>query len=247
MSEIRLEPEEITRRIKIGIKAAKHYDKVIASMAKKTSKKNEEPELKGTDSEPVIKEELARKFVASIFETVASEKYVRINLPKPTAKEMKSVPDHNLLVFSDWTMESLVGLNVEAHYFINDLPMAGANGSLKPRVVRHFYAKSSFQGQTILASVTIKIKTDLLTEGKMVIVDIHQIFPKEPVEVSNILRIGTKVTGAETEAAVPDSNLCVKFEKIRPQMILATKTKTEVIFTPKESMTAEFAAEKAEA
>ncbi len=237
MSEIRLPAEEITRRIKIGINAAKHYDKVAAKRAQDEAKKNGLPQTEAKTNESDKKEKPTRTFVSAIFETIASEKYVRINLPKPSAKELKPVPAHNLLVFQDWKMDAFVGLDIEAHYFINDLPVAGINGRLKPRVVRHFYAETPFWGQMILASVAIKSKTDLITNEKMVIIDINQIFPRGPVEVTNILRIGTKANGSEGEALVPHSDLCVRFEKIRPQKILATKAKTEVIFTPKTEIT----------
>lgn len=164
---------------------------------------------------------MGHTFVAATFKTIISKELVKISVPSTGAKYMEPVSEHNLLVFEDENLSSIVPVYIKGHYTHGDFPANNILGKLRPRVVRHFYVLAGYYGATIAAEVTIKEKTDLITGEKMVIIDIQQEVPNtdEGIQVLHTLRLGVPSTGASDEALIPGSELCVKIEAIRPQTI----------------------------
>jgi len=167
-------------------------------------------------------ETMGRTFVAATFRVIAEQELVKITIPNISAKYLKKVDAHSLLVFTDETLESVIPIDIQAHAIHGDFPIKRADNTQRPRVVRHFYVLPGYYGETISAYVTLKEKTDLISGEKTIMVDIQQQFSGEPLTVSHKLSMGVPVTGAAGEAIIPGSdNICIKFESIHPLVIEA--------------------------
>lgn len=167
-------------------------------------------------------ERMGRTFVAATFRVIAEQELVKITIPSVSAKYLKKVEAHSLLVFIDEALESALPIDIREHSIHGDFPIKRADNTQRPRVVRHFYVLPGYYGETISAYVTLKEKTDLISGEKTIMVDIQQQFSEEPLTVSHKLSMGVPVTGAKGEAIIPGAdNLCIRFEKIHPLVIEA--------------------------
>ncbi len=154
-------------------------------------------------------EKMGRTFVAATFRVIAEQELVKITIPSVTAKYLKKVDAHKLLVFTDEKLLDVLPIDIAEHSIHGDFPVKRADNTQRPRVVRHFYVLPGYYGETIAAYVTLKEKTDLITGEKTIMVDIQQEFfekplnTEEPLYAARKLCMGVPATGAVGEAVIP--------------------------------------------
>ena len=165
-----------------------------------------------------LAKENERTFVPSIFKTLIEQNSVRLSVPPASAKYLKRVPDHKIIVFDNESLSSLQLFDVDGHYVHGDFTKRQADGSVKPTVIRHFWVKNESAGKDITANVVVKEKTCLFTGQKTIIIDITE--APETSVATHVLRLGTTPIGADNEFMIPVENKCVRFDKITQEKII---------------------------
>ncbi len=160
---------------------------------------------------------MGRTFVPSIFKTLAKQDNVKISVPGKDAKYLKFIEGHKILAFEGSALQKVVLIDVHSHYAHFDIPVRNEDKSVKPAITRHFYIHPDFRGETIVASVEIKEKHNLLTGKKTLVIDITQILTgPDPVTVEHDFRLNAPIKGEEGEIMIPSTGRCVQIAKISP-------------------------------
>jgi len=182
-------------------------------------------------------EKTGKTFVAALYKTLARQENVCVIIPGENAKYLKLIKAHGIAVFKDENLNSVTLLEAPDHYVHGDFPQRNADGTVSPKVIRHFLVEPSLLGKEICANVEIKEKTDLLTGRSTIIVDIQQLSDGRYLS-NHILRLGGIAVGLKNEVPIPETNLCVRFEKINEKIISSTgKSVVPVKATPAPTLT----------
>lgn len=172
-------------------------------------------------------------FVAAHFKQIMEISNVCVKIPAATAKYLKFVPEHEIIVLN----ENLSGVNtirIPKHYAHGDFPRRNEDGTVKPSVIRHFVVKEKDLGKDVPCTIIVKEKNDFLSGEKTIILDFLVQLGKS--ECDKILRLGVPVLGEEKkiekEVLIPETNLCIRFEKTETK-IMERKKEIEVEKTTK--------------
>jgi len=155
-----------------------------------------------------------RTFVSSIFKTILEKELVLVSIPGKSAKYLKPVKGHKILVFNDEKLDKLTMIDVKDHFVHGDFTIRKADGQVRPSVVRHFCVKESSLGKEIAANVVVKQKKCLLTGDITIIIDIIELLPGN-YQTKQSLCLGGNVTGKTGEIIIPGTDRCIRIDEVK--------------------------------
>lgn len=164
-------------------------------------------------------------FVAATFKQIIEVFNVCVKIPAATAKYLKFVPPHEIAVLNN-EKTGLNFLSIPNHFVHGDFMRRDDNGKVKPSVIRHFMVNEADLGKDLPCTVVIKEKKDLLTGEVTVILDV--IAQIGEYQCNKALRLGVPSLGIKGEVAIPETDMCIRFEAIEIKTMERKKTEKPV-------------------
>lgn len=195
-----MEKFEIERKTGLSSDEIRKKIDLAKSQIERINKENLDPEKKIS-------------FATSFIEETETREYYGVLVKIPVAPKL--VKSHILAFFID-NLKSIQLGKVAEHYFQGDVMYKTTDGKTKPRVVRYYFISPNDFGRKKIVDVKIEKKVDLVTGNESLILSIYPRTNSDQEKPQMRMIFGTPLTGGENEHRIPETDSCIRFEKIVP-------------------------------
>ena len=128
---------------------------------------------------------------------------IMVKVPAKTARHLKFVKGHKLLVPSGKDFRGVEIVKVADHYRHGDYPLRKSDGSVRPAMTRNFYVPSERLGKYAMVDIVFFLKTNILTGEETLILDMTD---NPNVIPQGELVVGKKCSGGRYEIPIPGTD-----------------------------------------